>query len=254
MDAMPSLPGKFIWYEHFSPDVEKAKAFYEPLLGWQVEPVPMGPQTYHMLLNGSGGIGGFRQSQAGEKTRWMSYLSVTDVDASFRAAVSAGAKPLDEPADFPPVGRGATLRDPTGAVFSIWKSFGGDRQDWQRVPFGDWYWNELWTPDARKALAFYESVFRLSHEEMSMGDQGPYLILKTGDVARAGIFQSPDANTPPMWMPYVHVRDVDAVAAEAEKLGGKLFMPATDVTDVGRMAAFFDSQGAAIAVIRGVAR
>ena len=28
---------------------------YEPLLGWQVEPVPMGPQTYHMLLNGSGG-------------------------------------------------------------------------------------------------------------------------------------------------------------------------------------------------------
>lgn len=252
MDAMPSLPGKFIWYEHFSPDVEKARAFYEPLLGWQVEPMPMGPRTYHMLLNGSGGIGGFRQSRDGEPSQWVSYLSVSDVDASFKAAVQAGAQAVEEPADFPPVGRGATLRDPTGALFSIWTSFGGDRMDWQRVPFGDWYWNELWTQDANKALQFYKSVFGHGHDEMSMGDQGTYLILKTGDVARAGIFQSPDPKTPPMWMPYVHVRDVDAVVAQATQLGATVFMPATDVPEVGRMAAFFDPLGAAVAVIRGV--
>jgi uncharacterized protein len=249
MSAVPHLPGKFIWFEHVSNDIAKARAFYEPLFGWHVETMAMGDAPYHLIMNGSGPIGGLR-ADASQPTHWLSHLSVPDVDTSHRAAVAAGAKSLGPPTDFAPVGRGALIADPTGAVLSLWKSQQGDRPDTKVTPFGDWYWNELWTSDAERALRFYEETFGFTHDEMDMDGQGSYLILKTGDQPRGGIFQ-PESDNPPMWLPYVHVDDVDGALAKLDPLGGKVFMPAADVPGVGRMAGFFDSQGAAIAIIRG---
>ena len=45
------IPGKFIWFEHVANDIAKARAFYEPLFGWHAESMPMGGQTYHMILD-----------------------------------------------------------------------------------------------------------------------------------------------------------------------------------------------------------
>lgn len=248
---MDHLPGKFVWFEHVSNDIAKASDFYCPLFGWHIERMPLGSESYSMIMNGSGGIGGLRSAGDGLPAHWASYLSVLDVDGSYRKALAAGAKAVSPPTDYGPVGRGATLTDPTGALVSLWRSNEGDRPDTATVPFGDWYWNELWTPEAEKALAFYEQVFGYAHDAMPMGEQGTYYLLKTGDVMRGGIFQAPDKNTPPMWMPYVHVADCDASAARAAQLGAKVFMPATDVPGVGRFAAMFDPTGAAVAIIRG---
>ncbi|MEW6705390.1 MAG: VOC family protein [Pseudomonadota bacterium] len=246
------LQGKFVWFEHVSADPQKARAFYQPLLGWHVENMPMGGQTYPMILNGEQGIGGLRTAAAGEPAHWAGYLSVRDVDACFRAAVAAGATPLQPPTDFAPVGRGAALRDPTGAPLWIWTDASGDRPDADATATGDWYWNELWTPDARKALAFYEAVFGYSHEAVNMGDQGDYLLLKSADgKLRGGVFENTNPEMAPMWLPYVAVADCDAVAAQARRLGalGEP-MPPTDVPDVGRCAVLIDPQGAAVAVIK----
>ncbi len=109
---MSYLPGKFIWFEHASNDIPKARAFYEPLFGWHTETMPMGDKTYHMIQNGGVGIGGFCPPAAGTPVGWVSYMSVTDVDASYAAALAAGAKPLEPPTDFPPVGRSAVLCRP----------------------------------------------------------------------------------------------------------------------------------------------
>ena len=111
----PHLPGKFIWFEHASGDIAKARAFYEPLFGWHVEAMPMGYQSYHMILNGGDGIGGLRATEPGQPTHWMSYLSVPDVDESFAVATKGGAKPVSPPTDYAPVGRGATIVDPITA-------------------------------------------------------------------------------------------------------------------------------------------
>lgn len=246
------LPGKFVWFEHVSDDTAKARAFYQQLFGWHIEAMPMGDQTYHMIQNGSTGIGGFRTALPGMPNHWISYLSVENVDASHAKALANGATQTLPPTDFPTVGRGSGLTDPTGANFCLWTSAQGDDPDLEKTPFGAWYWNELWTPDAQRALAFYEKSFGHTHEVMSMGEQGDYLVLHALGKPRAGIFQSPDKSTPPMWMPYVHVEDCDASVARAEQLGARVFMPATSVPEVGRMAAFFDPQGAAIAVIRGM--
>jgi predicted enzyme related to lactoylglutathione lyase len=248
---MSQLPGKFIWFEHASPDVGKARRFYEALFGWHIEQMPMGEQSYHMILNGADGIGGLVEAPAGAATAWQSYISVTDVDGTYRAALAAGARGVSPPTDYPPVGRGAAIVDPTGAAVSRWKSARADRPDVERAPDGAWAWNELLTPDAGKALAFYEKVFGYTSEKMEMGLPTPYVLLNAGGQARGGIFQVSEAGAPTMWLPYVQVADCDATVAKAEQLGAKVCQGPMDIPGVGRFATVADPQGAQIAFIRG---
>lgn len=250
MDKTPHIPGKFIWFEHVSADIPRARSFYEPLFNWHAEAMAMEAQTYHMLMNGSDGVGGLRTAQSGEPTHWISYLSTTDVDASHRAALAAGAKELMPPTDFTPVGRGSALADPTGAAFCLWTSANGDAPDGEVAP-GGFVWNELSTSDAKKSLAFYEKAFGLSHSAMEMGgDTGTYYILKTADgKGRAGLFQ-PNKPMPNMWLPYVRVADCDASVAKARQLGAlDVVMPPMDIPTVGRIAIVVDPLGAPIAMI-----
>jgi predicted enzyme related to lactoylglutathione lyase len=244
-------PGKFTWFEHLSGDTAKARQFYEALFGWKVASVPGAARQYQMIENGGEGIGGILQAPPRVPGHWASYLSVTDVDASFKAALAAGAKALMPPTDFPGVGRGATIADPMGAAVSLWKGTQGDREDREQVPAGDWVWNELLTHDVPKSLAFYEGVFGFTHDEMTMGPGGAYFILKSADGKnRAGVMKAPSPFAPPMWMPYVRVEQADEIAARAAPLGGKLMMPPQDVPTVGRLGALFDPLGAAIAFIQ----
>lgn len=247
----PHLPGKFVWFEHVSADIAKARAFYEPLFGWHTEAMPLGGQTYHMLLNGNRGIGGLCRPQTeGTRSHWISYLSVENVDAGAKAALAAGAREEFPPTDFPPVGRGAGLVDPTGARFCLWTSANGDEPDGD-VPPGSFVWNELSTADAKKSLAFYEKAFGYTHSTMDMGEQGTYYILETaGGQGRGGLFE-PKEPMPAMWLPYVSVADCDASFAQAQKLGaGFVAMPPTSIPTVGRIAIFGDPQGAAIGIIQ----
>jgi predicted enzyme related to lactoylglutathione lyase len=248
---MSQLHGKFVWFEHMSGDTVRARKFYDALFGWHTELTPMGgTEPYPLIMNGNQGIGGFRTAPPGAPSLWMSYLSVPDVNAAHAAALAAGAKSLMPPTDFPPVGRGATLADPTGAVFSIWTSAQDDRADAEKTPVGDWHWNELMTPDEKKALAFYEGVFGYTHDSMDMGPQGTYYLLKKGEVMRGGLMRAPMPATPPLWMPYVAVADCDATAAKAGSLGAQVIVPPTDIPNVGRFAAIIDAQGACIAFMK----
>ena len=244
-------PGKFNWFEHLSSDTAKARLFYQALFGWKVTQVAGAGRSYDMIENAGEGIAGFLPAPPGVPNHWASYLSVRDVDASFKAALAAGAKAYMQPRDFPGAGRGATIADPTGAVVSLWKSAQGDREDRDPVPAGDWVWNELLTPDVAGALAFYEGVFGFTHEEMKTGPQGAYYVLKGPDgQARAGLMKAPHADTPPMWLPYVRVEEADATAARVAPLGGTLMMAPQDVPTVGRIAALVDPLGASIAFIQ----
>jgi predicted enzyme related to lactoylglutathione lyase len=99
---MSHLPGKFVWFEHLSNDVAKARRFYEKLFDWHTEVMPMpGGEPYAMIQNGGAAIGGYSKAPAGAPSGWLSYLSVDDVDASYKAALGAGAKSLMAPRPSP---------------------------------------------------------------------------------------------------------------------------------------------------------
>ena len=119
---MSYLPGKFVWFEHASGDTAKARKFYEALLGWHTERMPMGEMQYEMVMNGADGIGGYTGGAAGA-ARWVSYLSVPDVDGAYAAALAAGAKSESEPTDY---GLGFKIQTRNG-VQSV--SHGGSQEE-----------------------------------------------------------------------------------------------------------------------------
>jgi uncharacterized protein len=251
---MSYLPGKFVWFEHVSNDIAKARAFYEPLFGWHTESMTMpGSDPYPVIHNGNAGIGGYAKAAAGAPNAWLSYLSVSDVDASCKAALGAGAKSLMAPTNYGSAGRAATLADPTGAVFALWKGAHDDPADVEDTPLGGWFWNELSTHDEKNALAFYEKVFAFSHDPMPMPN-GTYYVLKQGDKMRGGLTRAMDASTPAMWMQYVKVADCDASAARAGQLGAHIVVAPTDIPQIGRFAMLIDPLGAAIAVMKPAPR
>ena len=178
----------------------------------------------------------------------MSYLSVQDIDASYKAALAAGAKSVVAPMDYGP-GRMATIADPTGGVFSLWRGAEGDPPDVETTPAGGWIWNELTTQDEKTALAFYEKVFAFDHDAMEM-PEGTYYVLKHGGKGRAGLWKAPDSSMPTLWLPYVCVDDADKKAELAKSLGANSVVPPADIPGVGRYAVFGDPQGAALAILK----
>ena len=251
MSDRKPLPGKFVWFELVSKDGKKAQAFYGEVLGWRVEPFPMGAFTYEMIYAGDTMIGGYAAPKTDRQpSHWIAYVSVEDVDAAAKAVAANGGKVVEAPSEIPGVGRSARIADPQGAEICLFKNASGDPADAPSTPPGRWLWNELHTTDVTKALAFYAKVVGFSHREMDMGPGGTYHILSKGGVDRGGATSHLAPGVPPHWLPYVHVDDVDATIARARKHGGAIPFGPEDIPGVGRFGVLTDPTGAGLAIIK----
>jgi hypothetical protein len=119
-------------------------------------------------------------------------------------------------------------------------------------PAGSFCWIELHTTDQDAAKSFYKSLFGWEAHDNPMGPAGYYTEFKLqGREAAAGCSLRPDERSqgiPPYWMIYITVGSADAALAKAQQLGGKVFAPAFDVMDAGRMAIVQDPTGAVFCV------
>ncbi len=107
------------WIQHMGGDPAAARKFYETTLGWNVADMPMSDgSAYSGIMIGETAVGGFLP-QPVPQGAWMIYITVDDVDSRFNKAVENGATGVSEPADFPGVGRMATITDPYGATISL---------------------------------------------------------------------------------------------------------------------------------------
>ncbi|MCZ6839724.1 MAG: VOC family protein [Alphaproteobacteria bacterium] len=116
---------------------------------------------------------------------------------------------------------------------------------------GTFYWNELATTDVDGAKAFYSKVIGWKFDEMQM-EGGAYWMLKAGDDRAGGLMAMPSAvpdGTPPYWMSYIAVDDVDAAVAKVSGLNGTVLTEPFDIPNVGRMAVIQDPQGAVISLM-----
>jgi len=253
-------PGKFVWFEHASRDAKKAQKFYDEVLGWRVEPFPIGDATYDTILAGDTPdtmIGGYTEPAKGQEPHWISYISVEDVDGAAKAAAANGGKVIEPPHDLPGVGRTARVADPQGAELYVFRNDQGDPADTPATeppPARRFFWNELHTTDPESAVAFYEKVFGFTRQTMDMGPAGNYYILAKDGVSRAGVTGHLPAGTPPHWLPYVEVDDPDATIARAKKLGAKIPVAPEDIPGVGRFGVLEDPTGAVLAVMKAQPR
>lgn len=104
MSDRKPLPGKFVWFEHVSRDAGKAQAFYSGVLGWKARPFPDG-SPYEMIFTGDTDdtmIGGYdAPTHDRQRSHWISYVSVEDVDVAARAATQNGGRVVEAPFDLP---------------------------------------------------------------------------------------------------------------------------------------------------------
>ncbi|MGE3631898.1 MAG: VOC family protein, partial [Sandaracinaceae bacterium] len=202
--------------------------------------------TYLMMKVGERSVGGMMQSPSPEVPQiWLSYVCVDDVDASAKQIETLGGTLINKPFSIPNIGRMVMATDPTGAVFALFK---GETDDYgPDEPFNHGVcWHELMTDDLAKATKFYTALLGYTTENM-----GPdTVVLKQGDKMRGTLRNKPEMakGSPNHWLVYFAVEDVENATKKATGLGGKVFMPATDVPNMGTFAVLADAQGGAFAV------
>lgn len=251
-------PGTFNWVDLGTTNAADAKRFYSGLFGWGIHDMPMGPDSFYTMfeMDGKHMCALYQQTDEqraqGIPPSWMSYVSVKDADETAKQVARLGGTVMMAPFDVFDSGRMALLRDPTGAVFSIWepKNHIGAALVNQPNAFS---WNELLTSDRVAAGTFYTRLFgwTAKHEDMPVG---PYTIFFNGDRAGAGMMQLTDEmrGVPPHWMVYFSVADCDASVERVRELGGQLLNGPIDIP-VGRFAVVRDPQGAAFSITQLVA-
>jgi len=246
------LPGKFVWHDLLSEDPAAARRFYGGLFGWTFDDIDVGGgQTYTLIRHQGRAIGGLVDARginrAANVSRWVPILSVPDVDQAVAFTRAEGGTVFQPPLDVPRRGRLAVIGDDQGAVLTVLTSHSGDPVD--RAPeVGGWLWNELWTTDLEQALAFYTGLVpAYAVTRVGKGEAG-YTLLEAGGKPRAGVLPSPVEAMPDTWLPYVRVTDPDAVARQAEVLGGRVLLPPRANPRGGKVAILTDPTGAAFLV------
>jgi predicted enzyme related to lactoylglutathione lyase len=245
--------GKFVWHDHMSGDVEKAKSFYTELLGWEIDTVDVGEEKYPMIKNGDQMHGGFGASQGGAPPHWVGHVAVTDADETAEKVKAGGGTIYFGPSDIPEIGRFFVFADPQGAVLS---AFASSSPPEGPPAEGTFVWDELATSDIDAAKAFYGDVFGWTSRDMDMGGGMTYSMFERPGGGDAGggmpLTEDMKANSvPPNWLVYLGTDDVDAATAKAKELGATVYMPPTDISGVGRFSVLADPTGAAFALFKG---
>jgi predicted enzyme related to lactoylglutathione lyase len=112
--------GTVWWTELNTFEPAKARAFYQALLGWEFDEMPMPGGTYLVARIGDEMVAGIFDMKAGglpkeTPSHWFTYIAVDDVDLRVKQVVTLGGKVLREPWDIPGVGRVAIIMDAAGA-------------------------------------------------------------------------------------------------------------------------------------------
>ena len=253
MSERKRLPGKFVWFELRTADSRRAQAFYGEVLRWKTVPWQAGPATYDMIFTGDTPdtmIGGYAAAPAGSPARWLSFVSVADVDGAAGAAIAAGGRVVQAPFDAPGAGRMTLIADAQGAEIHLMTRINDDPPDHQPPPAGRFIWNELHTTDPTAALAFYGKVVGYSHRSQDTGGPGgTYHIISAGGIDRGGITHHLPRGQAPHWLPYVKVDAADDAAARATRAGGDVLFGPENIPNAGRAAVLRDPTGASFAIV-----
>lgn len=253
--------GSFIWYELITPDPKAAKAFYDVVVGWDIEPEPAGDMDYRMIRRSKGGNAGgvlrLTEDMASHGARpiWLGYVAVDDVDAIVAAVEARGGKVLMPASDIRDVGRIAMVADPQGNPFYVMKPIppGGDETKESDVfsSTAEQYvsWNELSTPDPPAARQFYGELFGWTSDEfMPMGEYGEYRFFDHHG-ARIGAVSGCVEGAPAGWRYYVRVPSIARAVDAVKTGGGTVTMGPHEVPGGDHIVIGQDPQGAEFALV-----
>lgn len=170
-------------------------------------------------------------------SRWLSTLSVSNVDEAAARVRRLGGSVLFGPSDFDDRGRFAQVGDSQGADFIVLTAREGDPQRSDLAP-GTIVWVELFTKSVEDSARFYKGL--ISYEVLPSDESDDHHYFAVGDKIRSGVTEIDYEDVKPTWLPFVGVENLREVVLEAIDSGGTLLIH----TDTA--AIILDPGGAAI--------
>lgn len=248
-------PSPFVWYELMTSDDEAAAAFYSDVVGWQVADAGMTGMRYTLMQIGAHAVAGVmalpeQARDAGAKPAWTGYVAVADVDAMAVKLTTAGGTVHHPAQDIPGVGRFATVADPHGAVFCLFRGNADEPPQPKAGTPGTIGWHELSAGDLDSTWAFYSGLFGWTKDQaMDMGPGGIYQLFAAGGEAMGGMMTKPAQMPRPAWLYYFRVETLDAALERVKAGGGQLLNGPMAVPGDEWVAQCCDPQGAMFALL-----
>lgn len=250
--------GTFSWMDGQTTHVDEDKAFYNAVLGWEYNDIPMGDgEFYYMATKNGENVAGFGKMQAdmqagGVPSHWNAYIAVDDVDAITEKADELGATVIMPPMDVFDSGRMSVVTDPTGANIAFWQANNHIGASLVNED-GALVWNELLTGDIEKSKKFYANLLDWEYQKMDMESMDYWLIKNNGRM-NGGIMGKPQGmeEIPPVWMNYIHVDNLDSAIEKVRANGGKIMGEPVDTGESGpgKMALITAPSGAIFQLIQ----
>jgi hypothetical protein len=248
-------PGTFSWTDLTTPDQDGSKAFYTALFGWEAQDIPMGDDgVYSMMQINGRNIAAIspqppQQRDAGAPPMWNSYITVDSADDALTRASELGGTVHAPAFDVFDAGRMGVVQDPQGAYFEVWQP-----KDNIGAGFvnghGALSWNELATTDIDAGAKFYGDLFGWTAADVDMGEQA-YKVVSVGERGNGGIRDVMPPGTPPHWLVYFGIDDIDAGVAKVSEHGGTVMLEPIEIMGGNRIAIVSDPQGAAFGLYAG---
>jgi len=124
---------KVVHFEIPADDVERAKAFYGSVFGWQLNTTPVGEGEYTSVITTAvdpqtfaptepGGINGGMMQRSDTTPSPVITIGVDDIDRSLKEVEANGGTVVTPRTAIPDLGAFAYFKDPDGNVMGLWES------------------------------------------------------------------------------------------------------------------------------------
>lgn len=222
----PFRAGEAVWVELAAANPSAGERFYSGLFGWTVRHERLGNAVYRMCSLGGRDVAGISEAASlhgGRPHGWITYFAVDDMDAAASLAVNLGGQMISGPRYLPAAGTGATVSDPYGAVFGLYR--GESRAGVETLNVhGALCWNELDTGEPARSLEYYQRLFGFgSRQRDDSPTSQPYTVLTLDEIPVAGILELDNEwpnLLPSTWITYFAVASLEESLNQVVRLGG----------------------------------
>ncbi|MEM7677022.1 MAG: VOC family protein [Myxococcota bacterium] len=242
--------GTFNWVDLLCKDIQRARAFYEPLFGWTYEEQPSyGGPPYGLFKKDGKQAAGVGQMpppmlEQGVPPTWNTYILVDDIVSAETTVKANGGKLMFETVNIPGVGKTNWVTDPEGVVFVLWQDLGRPGAEIFNVP-GSFSWNERATSDLSVVKSFYGSLSGWKFKDQTEGGITMSMIHNQEGREMGHVLVMDDAmkeKVPPYWAAYFTVADREQTIEQVKSLGGEIIMAPVEIQP-GWFALMADNDG-----------
>ncbi len=247
------LPGKIIWADIFTADVNETIHFYTKVFGWTVEEFELNNDNFYLLMNMGKPVAGviprLAVNNISNKAVWVNHLSTPDINQAIKKATELGAEVIFSPNQFGKRGIDSIISDPLGGLIGMLKSDSGDPKDNEPV-IGDWVWAQLFSSNVEKAAKFYSSVFDYTIQQASELNIKDTFFLMSANKARAGLAPLPtDIKPRDRWVGFIRVNNINQILDRSKAEGARVIFPPQQAVFNGQIAIIADPSGALLGLL-----